>query len=161
MGWEQHQAVYVGHNDTEHRHIHIILNRVNPDTGRTLDDFREQKRAQSWALQYERSQDQVRCEQREINAAQAGGAERTSDNTKTRQHAGAGAEHDAQRAPRSSAAPMEAPAPSISRAANDHLPHNVIMLARPHEQEFNADEKLRQDHDAATRAEQSPNNAPN
>jgi hypothetical protein len=66
MGWDAHQAVYVGHNDTEHRHIHIILNRVDPDNGRTLDDFREQKRAQSWALQYEREQDQVRCEQREI-----------------------------------------------------------------------------------------------
>ena len=51
MGWDRHQTVYVGHNDTEHRHIHIVLNRVNPDTGRTLDDYREQKRAQDWALQ--------------------------------------------------------------------------------------------------------------
>ena len=68
MGWDAHQAVLVGHNDTDHKHVHIVLNRVNPDSGRTLDDYREQKRAQEWALQYERQQDQVRCEQREINA---------------------------------------------------------------------------------------------
>ena len=39
MGWDGHQAVLVGHNDTEHRHIHIILNRVNPENGRTIDDL--------------------------------------------------------------------------------------------------------------------------
>ncbi len=151
MGWEQHQVVYVGHNDTEHRHIHVILNRVNPDTGRTMDDFREQKRAQAWALQYERSQDQVRCEQREINAA------KLSEQTSQQQHETATTQERAPDVAREATvdrAPMEAPAPSISRAANDHLPHNVIMLARPHEQEFNANEKSRQEHDATTRAEQ-------
>jgi Relaxase/Mobilisation nuclease domain len=30
MGWDGHQAVLVGHNDTEHRHIHIILNGLPP-----------------------------------------------------------------------------------------------------------------------------------
>jgi Relaxase/Mobilisation nuclease domain len=151
MGWEQHQAVYVGHNDTEHRHIHVIVNRVNPDNGRTLDDFREQKRAQAWALQYERSQDQVRCEQREINAAKQ--VERTNQ----RQHETTNAQEqvpDVAQEVTVERAPLEAPAPSISRAANDHLPHNVIMLARPHEQKFNANEKLLQEHDAATRSEQ-------
>jgi hypothetical protein len=151
MGWEQHQAVYVGHNDTEHRHIHVIVNRVNPDNGRTLDDFREQKRAQSWALQYERQQDQVRCEQREINAA------KSAEQTNQRQQETANTQErapDVARDARGERVPMELPAPSVSRAANDHLPHNVIMLARPHEQEFNASEKSRQEHDATPRAEQ-------
>ena len=136
MGWDAHQAVLVGHNDTEHRHIHVILNRVNPDTGRTLDDYREQKRAQEWALQYERSQDQVRCEPREINAArqQEKGAERER----------AGAQQHTQE---------ERPAPYVGRAANDHLPHNVIMIGRPHEQVFNAEEKLRAEHDQVERLE--------
>ena len=61
MGWDQHQAVYVGHNDTEHKHIHIILNRVHPENGRTLDDYRDQPRAQKWALAYEKEHGQVRC----------------------------------------------------------------------------------------------------
>lgn len=150
MGWDAHQAVYVGHNDTEHRHIHVILNRVNPDTGRTLDDFREQKRAQSWALQYERQQDQVRCEQREINAARAAGRaeHRQQDAANTNEHvSGVTPEVTAERAP------METPEPSLGRAANDHLPHNVIMLSRPHEQEFTAQEQRRQVNDANMRAE--------
>jgi hypothetical protein len=151
MGWDTHQAVYVGHNDTEHRHIHVIVNRVNPDNGRTLDDYREQKRAQSWALQYERHQDQVRCEQREINAA------KQAEHTNQRRQETANTQElapDVARDATAERAPREAPAPSISLAANDHLPHNVIMLARPHEQEFNTNEKSRQDHEAATRTDQ-------
>lgn len=151
MGWDTHQAVYVGHNDTEHRHIHVILNRVNPENGRTLDDYREQKRAQSWALQYERQQDQVRCEQREVNAT------KQAEQTNQRQQETANTQERAPEVARDATverAPMEAPAPTSSRAANDHLPHNVIMLARPHEQEFNANEISRRAHEAATRNEQ-------
>ena len=64
MGWSGHQAVYVAHNDTAHTHVHIILNRVNPDTGRTLDDFREQIRSQVWALAYVREHGWIYCETR-------------------------------------------------------------------------------------------------
>lgn len=113
MGWDGHQAIYAGHNDTDHRHVHIILNRVNPDNGRTLDDYREQKRAQEWALQYEREHGQVRCDLREANAAREQGKGR--------------------------------------EAANDHLPHNVIMLTRPLEQQFAADELQRAGRDAEAR----------
>ena len=69
MGWDAHQTLFVGHNDTEHRHIHIILNRVDPANGRTLDDYREQKRSQVWALAYEKTHEQLRCEERELRAA--------------------------------------------------------------------------------------------
>ena len=153
MGWDAHQAVYVSHNDTEHRHIHLILNRVNPENGRTLDDYREQKRAQSWALQYERQQDQVRCDQREINAARETnrGGRRQHDGAKANEHV-----NDATRDVAVQRAPLETPSPSIGRAANDHLPHNVILLARPHEREFNAYERLRETLDAQTHAAQSP-----
>ena len=149
MGWDTHQAVYVGHNDTEHRHIHIIVNRVNPDNGRTLDDYREQKRAQTWALQYERQHDQVRCEQRGINAARetGRGEHRQQEPANTNEHVSV-VTQDVANVP----APIEAPAPSIVRPANDHLPHNVVMLARPHEQEFNAQEQQRQANDGNQRA---------
>lgn len=123
MGWDAHQAVYVAHHDTEHRHIHIILNRVNHEDGRTLDDYRERKRAQGWALHYEREQGQVRCEQREARAHLRDQA----------------TEHTWPNAP-------EAPVPQ--RAANDHLPHNVVMMTRPFEREFNSFEALRASHDA-------------
>lgn len=64
MGWSEHQALFVGHNDTEHPHIHIILNRVNPETGRVLDDRNDFKRSQEWALEYEKEQGRIFCEKR-------------------------------------------------------------------------------------------------
>ena len=64
MGWHGHQAVYAAHNDTAHPHLHIILNRVHPETGRTLNDWQERKRAQRWALAYERDQGAVLCKAR-------------------------------------------------------------------------------------------------
>lgn len=41
-GLAEHQALFMGHGDTPHRHLHILLNRVHPDTGRawkTSQDF--------------------------------------------------------------------------------------------------------------------------
>ena len=224
MKWDEHQAVLVGHNDTDHRHIHIILNRVNPETGRTMDDFREQKRAQSWALDYEREHGQVRCENREANAQKQDERQskkqtkRANDNqqeaaptqqaeqanqaeSKQAQQAESKTQEQTQEATREAMidqsraidekqAPVqlvdqgsqqqvestnkqqpeqtadqqrtselareaadEKSAPSVNRAANDHLPHNVIMLMRPSEREFSADEQQRAEHAAADRVE--------
>lgn len=33
-GLDQHQALIVGHGDTEHAHLHMLVNRIHPDTGR-------------------------------------------------------------------------------------------------------------------------------
>jgi len=41
-GLAEHQALIMGHGDKPHRHLHILLNRVHPDTGRawkTTQDF--------------------------------------------------------------------------------------------------------------------------
>ena len=116
MGWNEHQAVYVAHRDTDHPHIHIILNRVHPETGRTLDDYREQVRAQNWALSYEREHGRIWCEAREANA-------RTRDEC----------------------ALPERHQQKTREAANDHLPHDVIMMTRSLDREFTADEKARAD----------------
>jgi hypothetical protein len=131
MGWDNHQAVYVGHSDTEHRHIHIILNRVDHETGRTLDDYRERMRAQSWALTYEKAHDNVRCEERELRAAKR-------EQRAPELNDGIGPVH----------ATQETPTPQPTRTpANDPLPHNVVMLARPQEQAFKADEQAREQRD--------------
>ncbi len=135
MGWDAHQAVYVGHNDTEHRHIHIILNRINPENGRTLDDYREQKRAQVWALAYEKEHDNVRCEEREVRAAK-------------REHRAPeqNLEHEATRAQESQ------PQSALRTPANDHLPHNVIEITRPMQRTFERHEQARSEQDALERA---------
>ncbi len=46
------------------------------------------------------------------------------------------------------------PAPSRAQRtpANDHLPHNVIMLSREHEKTFNAQEQARETADREQRA---------
>jgi hypothetical protein len=35
LGLEDHQATIAAHNDKDHQHVHIIVNTVNPTTGRT------------------------------------------------------------------------------------------------------------------------------
>ncbi len=70
MGWHEHQAFLVGHQDKEHPHVHIMINAVHPETGLKLDDRYEKRRAQDWGLEYERSQDRIHCEQRLQDADQ-------------------------------------------------------------------------------------------
>lgn len=64
MGWHEHQALYVAHNDTPHAHVHIILNRVHPGHGKTLDGWRDFDRAQQWSLAYEREHGVILCQKR-------------------------------------------------------------------------------------------------
>src|ERR1700730_558908 len=64
MGWEEHQAVYVAHDDTAHPHLHIILNRIHHETGRVLDDAFSKNRTQEWARDYEREHGRIWCEER-------------------------------------------------------------------------------------------------
>jgi Relaxase/Mobilisation nuclease domain len=60
MGWEEHQAVYIPHNDRPHAHVHIVLNRIHPETGRVLDDAFSKNRSQEWAQEHGR----IWCEER-------------------------------------------------------------------------------------------------
>jgi len=64
MGWDEHQAVYVCHTDTAHPHLHIVLNRIHPETGKVLDDAFSQNRTQEWARDYEKEHDRIWCEER-------------------------------------------------------------------------------------------------
>lgn len=128
MGWEQHQAVFIGHRDTEHLHLHVIVNRVHPESGRTIDDFREQRRAGQWREIYEREQGVIRTAQSEKTAKER--HDRTVDS-----------KIDAVETAREVAGHRLAP-------ANDHLPHNVIMIARPGEKQFAAEEQARRDADS-------------
>jgi hypothetical protein len=64
MSWQEHQALLVAHDDKEHSHVHVMLNVVHPETGLRLNDDFERRRAQAWALDYEREQGRIYCEQR-------------------------------------------------------------------------------------------------
>lgn len=68
LGLESHEAIMAAHNDTAYKHLHIIANRVHPENGRAYNRTFSWRKMQAWALQYERTQGRVRCEQRERNA---------------------------------------------------------------------------------------------
>jgi hypothetical protein len=64
MGLDEHQVVYLAHNDTEHAHIHIVVNRVHPETGKVHDDAFSKNRSQVWAREYEREHGRIWCQER-------------------------------------------------------------------------------------------------
>ena len=69
MKWQEHQAILIAHND-KHAHVHVMLNAVHPETGLRLDESFERRHAQAWALNYEKENGRIYCEQRLLNASE-------------------------------------------------------------------------------------------
>lgn len=46
---DEHQVVAYAHRDTENVHVHLMINRVHPTTGRLLPDNNNYDKAQKWA----------------------------------------------------------------------------------------------------------------
>ncbi|MBT3069259.1 relaxase/mobilization nuclease domain-containing protein [Rhodomicrobium sp. Az07] len=44
LGLDEHQMLYVAHRDTDHRHVHIVANRVHPETGRAWKNSHDYRR---------------------------------------------------------------------------------------------------------------------
>jgi hypothetical protein len=68
-GLSDHQYVAAGHHDTDHIHVHLIINLTHPETGYRADTRFEKRRAQAWALAYEREHG-IHCHMREAHAQQ-------------------------------------------------------------------------------------------
>ena len=69
LGATDRQALLVAHNDEEHTHLHICLNRVSPNDGRHLSSSKEKLNLSRWAESYERETG-IYCENRIVNNAQ-------------------------------------------------------------------------------------------
>ncbi|MDE2982912.1 MAG: relaxase/mobilization nuclease domain-containing protein [Gemmatimonadota bacterium] len=67
LGLEGHEALVVAHEDTRHPHVHVIANRVDPETGRAAKLDNSKLRLSRWAEGYEREQGRIRCERRVEN----------------------------------------------------------------------------------------------
>lgn len=67
LGAQDHQAAFIAHNDTKHPHVHVVINRVNPENGKMLDLWKYQERLSKWALSYEQERGKIWCEQRAEN----------------------------------------------------------------------------------------------
>ncbi|MFZ1829262.1 MAG: relaxase/mobilization nuclease domain-containing protein, partial [Candidatus Competibacteraceae bacterium] len=67
---EGYQAVMVAHADEPHKHLHIIVNRVHPDTGKMANIDFGKMRLSRWAEAYEKEHGKIYCAQRVENNEQ-------------------------------------------------------------------------------------------
>lgn len=67
MRLEGLQTLIVQHTDEPHPHIHIIVNRIEPDGSRARNIPFDHLRFSRWAEQYERDHGGIRCDQRVRN----------------------------------------------------------------------------------------------
>ncbi len=67
LGLDGHEALIVAHNDTRHPHVHVVANRVDPETGKAATLGNSKLRLSRWAEGYEREQGRIRCEERVKN----------------------------------------------------------------------------------------------
>ena len=78
LGMERRQALIVSHRDGQ-PHVHVIANRVDPESGKAAGLSRSKLKLSKWAEGYEREQGKIRCPARERNNARRGQGKRVQD----------------------------------------------------------------------------------
>ena len=71
LGLERHQTLIVSHRDGQ-PHVHVIANRVDPESGKAAGLSRSKLHLSKWAEDYERVQGKIRCPSRVRNNARRG-----------------------------------------------------------------------------------------
>ena len=64
LGMEDRQAFVVAHNDTDHRHVHVVVNRVSAEDGRAASRGNDRLKLSRWAERWEREHGGIRCARR-------------------------------------------------------------------------------------------------
>jgi len=113
LGWEKLQALIVEHRDHEHAHCHIVVNLIDPETGKAAPNAKnDYEKLQEWAHGYELERGKIVCDRR-AERIEAGKAEREQPERRqwlprkeweAQQQAKREAAHAAQQAQRSSRA---------------------------------------------------------
>ena len=85
LGLSDRQALIVSHRDTEHPHVHVIVNRVCPETGKAASLSNDRRKLSHWAERYETRRGRVFCEARAANNAERGRGQWVKDASPTRQ----------------------------------------------------------------------------
>ena len=67
LGLQDHEAVLAGHNDTDHSHIHVVVNLINPETGMKARLGMSQRKMSEWAQGYENERGRIVCPDRIAN----------------------------------------------------------------------------------------------
>jgi hypothetical protein len=68
LGLAEHQLLFVSHNDEPQKHVHVIVNRVHPETGKAATLSKSKECLSRWALAYEKEHGKIYCQQRAENA---------------------------------------------------------------------------------------------
>lgn len=53
LGLDEHQAVFVAHQDTDHKHLHLMVNRVHPTEGKAWNTFGDRYKLRTIAKEIE------------------------------------------------------------------------------------------------------------
>ncbi len=69
MKMDEHQAVIVEHTDTAHRHVHITVNMVHPETGRSVSLSKDEYKLDRWCDNYELKMGVIRSPERRAKFA--------------------------------------------------------------------------------------------
>jgi len=85
LGLDDRQALIVGHNDTDHPHVHVVVNLVSSKNGTFPSLSKDYDKLSKWALKYERKNGVVFCKERESNQARRDKGEYVKDQSMTRQ----------------------------------------------------------------------------
>ena len=56
LGMEKAQAVFVAHNDTPQKHLHIVASRIDPTTGKTFSQEDDFAKGLAWSMEFEKAQ---------------------------------------------------------------------------------------------------------
>lgn len=83
LGAENRQAVIVCHTDQDHPHVHVTLNRVDPENGSMLKTDNNFYKLSDWANQYERERGRILTPRREEKREQR---EQNADKAKRREY---------------------------------------------------------------------------
>ncbi len=67
LGLRDHETLMVAHRDRDHKHLHVIVNAVHPETGRSSTFQHSKKKLSKWAEEYERANGKIYCQQRAEN----------------------------------------------------------------------------------------------
>jgi hypothetical protein len=64
MKMDEHQAVIVEHTDTAHPHVHITVNMIHPETGRSVSLSKDEYKLDRWCDRYELKMGMIRSPDR-------------------------------------------------------------------------------------------------
>lgn len=86
LGLADHEAVFIGHDDTDKAHVHIIVNRVHPDHGKAAKLSKTRLTLSKWAEAYEKEHG-IHCHRRIENNKRRAQGDRVIDLESRRRNA--------------------------------------------------------------------------